>query len=170
MISIRPVNKPDLDKLREIGKATFIEAFADDNTASDMANYLEEKFSQEQLTAEWSHPESLFYFAEAEGQVAGYLKVNWREAQTEQLLENALEIERIYVLSEYYGKGVGKALFNKAYAIAKEKMMDAIWLGVWEKNARAVAFYRKNGFVKFGAHPFYLGDEKQTDILMKLEL
>lgn len=169
-ISIRTVERPDLHLLRTIARATFTEAFSARNSASDMNNYLAVSFSPEKLTAEFENPGSLFFFAEAGPEVAGYLKINWGAAQTEALLNNALEIERIYVLSGYQGRGIGKALFEKACSIAREKEMDAIWLGVWEKNTAALQFYRKHGFVEFDKHLFRLGEDEQTDLLMKLEI
>ncbi|MCB9296391.1 MAG: GNAT family N-acetyltransferase [Lewinellaceae bacterium] len=170
IISIRLAERHELETLREIGRATFAEAFSARNATSDMDKYLNESFSLEKLEAELAHPESLFFFAEFNGQVIGYLKVNWSEAQTESLLDNALEIERIYVLAEYHGKNVGKKLFDQALQLARQKKMDAIWLGVWEENTKAIRFYRKHGFVEFGKHLFRLGEDEQTDILMKLEL
>lgn len=170
MISVKPVKKTDLQALQEIARTTFAEAFSAQNAAADMEKYLDENFSLEKLSAELENPESLFFFAEASHKEAGYLKVNWGAAQAESLLDNALEIERIYVLPAYQGKGAGKALFEKACSIATEKKMDAIWLGVWEKNASAIRFYRKHGFVEFGKHLFRLGDDIQTDLLMKLEI
>lgn len=84
--------------------------------------------------------------------------------------DKALEIERIYVLSEYHGKRIGQLLYEKAMQIAKQSNADYIWLGVWEENPRAISFYKKNGFVEFDKHIFKLGDDEQTDIMMKLQL
>jgi ribosomal protein S18 acetylase RimI-like enzyme len=102
--------------------------------------------------------------------VIGYLKLNFGASQTELKDNNALEIERIYVLKEFHGKKVGQFLFDKAIEIAKEYHVAYVWLGVWENNKRALQFYTKNGFVEFDQHIFVLGDEAQTDIMMKLEL
>ncbi|MCO6491931.1 MAG: GNAT family N-acetyltransferase [Phaeodactylibacter sp.] len=170
IVSIRLAEAPDLPALRDIARLTFAEAFSARNTASDMDKYLDESLSLEKLAAELAHPESLFFFAEFNGRVIGYLKVNWGKAQTESLPEFALEIERIYVLAEYHGKSVGKKLFEKAFQLAQQKKMEAIWLGVWEENTKAIRFYRKHGFVEFGKHLFRLGEDEQTDVLMKLKL
>jgi ribosomal protein S18 acetylase RimI-like enzyme len=102
--------------------------------------------------------------------VIGYLKLNFGASQTELKDKNALEIERIYVLKEFHGKKVGQLLFDKAIEIAKEHHVAYVWLGVWENNKSALQFYTKNGFVEFDQHIFVLGDEAQTDIMMKLEL
>jgi ribosomal protein S18 acetylase RimI-like enzyme len=105
-----------------------------------------------------------------DGKIIGYLKINFGLAQTDFKEDDSIEIERIYVLSEFHGKEVGKKLLDKALEISKEKKAKTLWLGVWEKNYKAIRFYLKNGFVEFGNHPFILGDDIQTDILMKLQL
>jgi ribosomal protein S18 acetylase RimI-like enzyme len=102
--------------------------------------------------------------------VIGYLKLNKGGSQTEVKDNDALEIERIYVLKEFQGKKVGQFLFDKAIKIAKEHHIAYVWLGVWEENKRALQFYTQNGFVEFDQHVFVLGDEAQTDIMMKLQL
>lgn len=81
-----------------------------------------------------------------------------------------MEIERIYVLKEFHGKKVGQILYEKAIELAKGIDADFIWLGVWEENPRAIRFYEKNGFSAFDKHIFQLGNDEQTDIMMKLEL
>jgi ribosomal protein S18 acetylase RimI-like enzyme len=102
--------------------------------------------------------------------VIGYLKLNVGASQTEVKDNDAIEIERIYVLKSFQGKRVGQLLFDKAIQIAKEQNAEFVWLGVWEENKKAIQFYTKNGFVEFDQHVFVLGDEAQTDIMMKLEL
>ena len=135
-----------------------------------MRNYLEEGFSKEKLTAELKNKDSEFYFATLEDEVIGYLKVNFGESQTELKDSKALEIERIYVSKEFHGKSVGQILYDKAIEIAKQKGSEYVWLGVWEENPRAISFYKKNGFVEFDKHIFRLGDDEQTDIMMKMKL
>ncbi|MEH7749282.1 GNAT family N-acetyltransferase, partial [Neobacillus drentensis] len=99
-------------------------------------------------------------------EVAGYLKNNTNDAQTEEMGEESLEIERIYIKNQFQKHGLGKYLFNKAMEIAMERHKKKIWLGVWEKNENAIAFYKKMGFVQAGAHSFYMGDEEQIDFIM----
>jgi ribosomal protein S18 acetylase RimI-like enzyme len=135
-----------------------------------MEAYLTSSFSVEKLTQEINNPNTEFYFAKEGDIIVGYLKVNIGEAQTEQKDLNAFEIERIYVDRAYLGKKVGQLLFQKAVDIAKSKQVTYIWLGVWEENHRALAFYKKNGFIAFDKHVFMLGNDAQTDIMMKLEL
>lgn len=169
-ISIRQVTNAEVGKLQEIGKVTFFESFGADNTLSDIEQYLSESFSLARLQSELDHPASQFFFAELNHEVVGYLKVNTGKAQTESVLDYAIEIERIYVLSKFQGRNIGKLLLEKALEIAEAEKAERIWLGVWEKNAKAIRFYRKNGFTEFGKHSFKLGSDEQTDIMMTLEL
>ena len=135
-----------------------------------MQKYLEEGFTVDKLTSELTNPNSEFYFALFDNKVIGYLKINFGQAQTELKDQNALEIERIYVLKEFHGKKVGQILYDKAFDIAKQTSANYLWLGVWEENPRAINFYKKNGFVEFDKHIFKLGTDEQTDIMMKLQL
>ena len=169
-IKIEHINHSHIAALQQIGRQTFSETFAESNSAENMAKYLEEAYSYEKLNAELNDPNSIFYFAKMDQNVIGYLKLNFGASQTELKDNNALEIERIYVLKEFHGKKVGQLLFDKAIEIAKEYHVAYVWLGVWEENKRALQFYTKNGFVEFDQHIFVLGDEAQTDIMMKLEL
>lgn len=169
-IEIKRIASNDVVALQNISSQTFIETFAEVNTSENMASYLAEEFSLEKLSAELINPNIEYYFASIGKEVIGYLKLNFGIAQKELQNENSLEIERIYVSKEYLGKQVGQLLLGKAIAIANDKKLDFIWLGVWEKNQRAIRFYEKNGFVVFDEHLFILGDDKQTDLLMKLKL
>jgi ribosomal protein S18 acetylase RimI-like enzyme len=169
-IVINKIGNEQIDQLQQIGRQTFSETFAESNSAENMAKYLEEAYSHEKLSAEVNNPDSFFYFAMIGQDVIGYLKLNFGASQTEVKDNNALEIERIYVLKEFHGKKVGQMLFDKAIQIAKEQNAEFVWLGVWEENKKAIQFYTRNGFVEFDQHVFVLGDEAQTDIMMKLEL
>ncbi|NDV96664.1 GNAT family N-acetyltransferase [Dysgonomonas sp. 521] len=169
-IHIRKVTSSDIHQLQEISRRTFSEAFSEVNTGEDMNKYLEENLSLEKLTAELNNENSEFYFAIVDDNIIGYLKLNSAEAQTDLKDNKALEIERIYVLPAFHGKHVGQSLYRKAIEVAKQKNADYVWLGVWEENDKAIAFYKKNGFVEFGKHLFMLGNDEQTDIMMKLKL
>ena len=169
-MKIRNVNIQDIEKLKGIGKRTFTETFSSDNSEENITEYLDNGFSTEKLKTELTDKNAEFYFAELKGRVIGYLKVNSGQSQTEIKDKNYLEIERIYVLKEYHGKKVGQLLYEKAIKIAKSKNAEYVWLGVWEKNPRAIKFYEKNGFVPFDKHIFKLGNDKQTDIMMKLKI
>src|SRR5690606_3590123 len=136
-IKIRRINTNDITELQKIGKQTFFETFASQNSEENMVEYLENGFSVEKIKAELEDQNAEFYFAELNEEAIGYLKVNFGQSQTEIKDENALEIERIYVLKELHGKKVGQILFEKALELAKTKKVDYVWLGVWEENQRA---------------------------------
>lgn len=169
-IVVRRVNLSEASELQKIGRQTFFETFSAVNTKEDMAKYLEENLSIERVTEELENEYSEFYFASVDNLVIGYLKLNFGQSQTELKDNKGLEIERIYVIRDYHGKNVGQLLYDKAIEIARQKEADYIWLGVWEENPRAIRFYKKNGFEEFDKHIFKLGNDEQTDIMMKKRL
>jgi diamine N-acetyltransferase len=169
-IDILRVIPDDIEQLKKIGRQTFSETFSAGNKEENMRKYLDEGFSPEKLRAELMNENAHFYFAKLDTHIIGYLKLNTGQSQTELKDEKSLEIERIYVLKEYHGKNVGQMLYEKAIQVAKRLNADYVWLGVWEENPRAINFYKKNGFVEFDRHIFKLGDEEQTDIMMKFQL
>ena len=169
-MKIRKINIDDLEALRNLSIQTFMETFEEVNTEEDMQKYLDENLSIEKLKTELENVNSEFYFAENNGEILGYLKLNFKDAQTEKLEENHFEIERIYVLKAFLGQKIGQILFDKAIEIGREKNLEYVWLGVWEENHRAIRFYEKNDFEIFGKHDFVLGKDVQTDLLMKLKL
>lgn len=169
-VKIRKALLSDIDQLQKIGRQTFEETFSESNSEANMKNYLENGFSKEKINTELNDENSEFHFATLDDKVIGYLKINFGASQTELKDNNALEIERIYVLKEFHGKSIGQLLYNKAIQTAKQKNVEYVWLGVWEKNPRAIRFYKKNGFIEFDKHIFRLGTDEQTDIMMKLNL
>lgn len=169
-IAVQKVTLDDVETLQIIGKQTFFETFSSGNTTENMTKYLDEGFSTEKLITELKDKNSIFYFATVNKEVVGYLKLNIGQSQTELQDDKALEIERIYVLKSYHGKKIGQLLYEKAIQVAEQKNVAYVWLGVWEENSRAIRFYQKNGFVQFDKHIFKLGDDEQTDIMMKKEL
>jgi ribosomal protein S18 acetylase RimI-like enzyme len=173
-ITLKKISITDVAQLQKIGMTTFSETFREFNTPENLNKYLAESFSIEKLSSEINNTSSEFYLAlddtKDDTNAIGYLKVNFGESQTELKDSKSFEIERIYVLKEYQGKDVGQLLYQKALAIAKQNNVEYLWLGVWENNVRAINFYKKNGFVTFDTHIFKLGDEQQTDFMMKLPL
>lgn len=168
-VDIRRVTLQDVILLQEISRQTFFETFSALNTEENMNKYLKESLSEERLTMELNDENSDFYFASFNDRVIGYLKLNFGQSQTELKDNTALEIERIYVLQDYQGKNIGYQLYKKALEVAMQKKVNYIWLGVWEKNLKAIDFYKKNGFIEFDKHIFKLGDDEQTDIMMRLQ-
>lgn len=169
-IDIAKVTLNDIKQLQKIGRQTFFETFSAGNTEENMKKYLDEGFSIEKLTTELNDKNTEFYFATLDKNVIGYLKLNYGQSQTEIKDDKAIEIERIYVLKEFHGKAIGQLLYEKAIQVARQSKVNYVWLGVWEENPRAISFYKKNGFVEFDKHVFKLGDDEQTDIMMKLQL
>lgn len=169
-MKIRKINIDDLEALRNLSIQTFKETFEEVNTEEDMQKYLDENLSLERLKSELENLDSEFYFIENENKNLGYLKLNFENAQTEKVEENYFEIERIYVLKAFLGQKIGQILFDKAIEIGREKNLEYVWLGVWEENHRAIRFYGKNGFEIFGKHDFVLGEDVQTDLLMKMKI
>lgn len=168
--SIRQIHISDLDLLQQVSKRTFFEAFSATNAEENINAYMSKAFSSDQLATEINNQYSEFHLAELNNDPVGYLKLNFAEAQTELQDDDALEIERIYVVQEFQGKKIGQLLFEHAVARAREQNADYVWLGVWEQNYNAINFYTKNGFAEFDKHVFKLGTEEQTDIMMKLKL
>ena len=169
-IHLSKVTIHDIENLQKIGRQTFSETFANENSEANMNKYLAEGFSTKKISEEINNPNTEFYFALYNDHIVGYLKLNVGLAQSELQAYNGLEIERIYVLQKFQGQKIGQILFEKALQIAKHKEVDYIWLGVWEKNLKAINFYKKNGFVEFDQHIFNLGNDEQIDIMMKLIL
>ena len=169
-IEIKKASLSDLKALQIISIQTFSETFAEVNTPENIENYNQESFSEAQLTSELNNPNSRFFIAYSDSEPIGYLKINSDKAQTEVINDHALEIHRIYVSQAFHGKKVGQLLLDKVIEIAQQSAVDYIWLGVWQENHRALRFYTRNGFVSFDTHVFILGDDKQTDLLMKLDL
>ena len=160
----------DFDVLRELSIRTYYETFAHLNTPEDMAAYLEDAFNVDRFTREMNDSNSAFYFLYCDERIAGYLKLNEAPSQTDINDPSSLEIERIYVGSEFQGNGFGKYLMEQAIAIATERQKKYAWLGVWEKNEKAIRFYKKNGFYEIGTHTFVMGEDVQNDYVMRKDL
>lgn len=170
LMRICPVGPDDLPALRDLAEATFRETFSSQNTPQNISAYATVAFDMDRVTAEFENAHSRFWFARSGPDIAGYLKLNTGPAQTEQDLENAMEIERIYATRAFQGRGVGKRLMATALEAAREADVDWVWLGVWEHNQKAIAFYERQGFEPFGRHAFRLGDDEQTDVMMKKKI
>ncbi len=160
----------DLEELRRISLTTFEQAFQKDNNPTDFEHYIEEAFSKRKLREELNNPESSFYFTYSKEGLVGYFKLNTNGAQTDLWYGDYIELERIYLLHDYQGKGYGESILHKVKQIALKAQKDHLWLGVWKKNTRAIAFYERNGFSTFGEHAYHIGGDKQMDWLMRYGL
>jgi len=166
-INIRPCSLKELDTLQEIGYETYDETFRSMNTRETIDRYLQETFNKERLSSELNNMSSQFYFLYADNDLAGYLKINDAPAQSDINDPQSLEVERIYIRKAYKGKGLGKQLMHYAIQLAIEMKKNYVWLGVWEKNTDAISFYIKMGFREAGGHSFRMGNELQSDLIMK---
>lgn len=167
---LRKCTTEDIALLRELSIMTYYESFAHLNTNENMAAYLENAFNIKRLTKEFNDTNSEFYFLCHNGQIAGYIKLNEAPSQTDINDKNALEIERIYVVYEFQGTGLGRFLLEQAIAKAVERNKKYVWLGVWEKNEKAIHFYKKNGFYEIDTHAFIMGEDVQTDFILRKDL
>lgn len=166
-ITIRPATIDDAALIADLSRQTFYETFAPHNTKEDMEKFMSEQFSRERLISQVQWPGNLFYLAYADEEIAGYVRMLEGSNPPGLGKVAAIEIARIYAASNVIGKGIGSALMQHCLQVAKDRKKKFIWLGVWEKNQRAIDFYIKWGFERFGEHEFVLGNDVQTDWLMK---
>ena len=169
-VDLIPCTIDDVEELNAIGAATFTETHAEYNSAENLDSYIRRAFTPDVLAGELANPKSHFFFARVGDETAGYLKVNTEEAQNEAMGPDALEVERVYILRKCKGLGIGRAMIEKAIDEARTRGLGTVWLGVWEHNRQALAFYEHMGFAVFGSHVFTVGDDDQTDLLMRLRV
>lgn len=169
-MKIKKCSLDDILDLQKIYRQTFFETFSEQNSEENMRIFLDKAYSEEKLKSEIEDKESETFLAVENQKILGVLKINTGNAETESGLENSLEIQRIYILKESKGLGIGTVFMNLAEKKARELGVSFIWLGVWEKNFPAQKFYTDKDFRRFSEHAFVLGDDIQTDFLMKKEL
>lgn len=171
-INIREATSDDAKLLTDLSYTTFWDAFAHHpkNAPDDLAHYMRQAFSIEQITAELSNPKSIFLVAEIDEKAAGYAKLVVDYIEPGVTAKRPIELNRLYSHQEYIGKGVGQNLMDACFERAQNDGHDVMWLGVWEYNPRAQRFYEKNGFRVVGKHTFQLGSDAQTDLLMQKEI
>jgi len=165
--TIRPATEKEAELIADISRQTFYETFAPFNKKQDMEKFLKLQFTKGRLMLEVGAAGNIFLLAYYNNQVAGYVKL--RDGKVPEELQDmpALEIARLYAITSMIGKGVGQRLMQASIDMAIEKSKEVVWLGVWEKNQRAIDFYHKWGFEKFGEQDFWLGDDLQCDWIMK---
>lgn len=169
-LTFKRCSESDLIALIKISKQTFAEAFEKQNNPEDFKEYTDLAFDKGNLRKELSNKNSDFYFVYSDETLVGYFKLNSMQAQTDLKLAESMELERIYVLQEYQGQGIGKWILGQVKGMAAKSQKEFLWLGVWEMNTKAIAFYGREGFTKFGRHPYYIGNDKQIDWLMRCDL
>lgn len=166
-ILTRLANKQDAALIAEMSRTSFYETFAKDNTVEDMELFMNEQFTTAALIKEVEEEDGWFIIAYHENKPVGYARMRVSHHENELVGANAIEIARLYALTSAIGKGVGSALMQACLELAVNLKKEHIWLGVWEKNERAIAFYQRWHFTKFNEHAFLLGKDLQTDWLMK---
>ncbi len=169
-VTIRRASFSDAALLAELGARTYFDTFAADNTAEDMAAYLASAFSSPIQMKELADPDAVFFIAETDGRAAGYAKLQRSVVPDCVSSQSAAEIVRLYVEQQYHGRGIGAALMRECIEEGKRLGVRTLWLGVWERNFRAQAFYRKWGFREVGSHEFRMGSDVQTDLLLECAL
>lgn len=169
-MNVRYGKTDDAEMLSELGAKTFYDTFAKDNTPENIKAYLKASFSPEIQFSELSNPENIFLIIESENIPIGYAQLIMNSSDSAIHRTRPLEIRRIYATQDYLGKGVGKELIQSTIAEARKRGCGCVWLGVWEKNQRAIDFYKKWGFREVGTHLFHVGDDPQNDYIMELEL
>lgn len=166
-LQVKPVPLTDLERLRSLSIKTFTEAFATLNSEENMHLYLSAAFDLKTLQQELLNPASRFFYCFHKNEIIGYMKLNFSGAQTDLHDPGSLEIERIYVLREHQNKRAGTYMLGQAHMLARQHDLRYVWLGVWEHNANAIRFYERHGFHRVSKHTFRLGEEEQTDVIMK---
>jgi ribosomal protein S18 acetylase RimI-like enzyme len=169
-ITIRRSNFEDTAAMRDVAIRSYTDTFADSNTPENMEAFFTESYSLSKLQDEYYEPLSVLYLACDGEKVVGFLRLRVNDEVKNELGENTIELQRLYIDTAYHGKQIGKNLMEKALIYARENRYDWIWLGVWERNFNAQHFYAKWGFEKFGEHVFQMGDDPQIDWLLKKKL
>jgi len=166
-ITIRIATEQDAALIADLSRQTFYESFAAENTKENMDKFMSEQFTRQKLMDEIKEPWLTFFLAFIMNEPVGYVTMRDSSVPLSLVNESCLEIARIYSVQHTIGKGVGKKLMQTCLDIATQRQKQILWLAVWEKNQRAIDFYHKWGFEKFGQQDFILGDEVQKDWLMK---
>jgi GNAT superfamily N-acetyltransferase len=159
---IRRATLDDAAALAELGARTFHDAFDAHNRIEDVDAYVTRTYGEAQQREEIASADSVTLVAEEEGRLIAFAQMR--------RVDDAVELARFYVDQRLHGRGVAQALMAAVRDAARALGCRRLWLGVWERNARAIAFYAKCGFRDIGSHPFLLGSDLQTDRLMEIEL
>jgi ribosomal protein S18 acetylase RimI-like enzyme len=163
---IRRAVLSDAAALAELAARTFTDAFASDNRPEDLQAHLVSAYGVSQQSAEIADPNTITLLAQRGGALIGYAQVRRHAVPKCVAQDQPVELQRFYLDRSAHGTGVAKALMAAVHEAAKELGGRNLWLGVWERNARAIAFYSKMGFAKVGSHSFYVGSDRQTDDVM----
>lgn len=162
----RPATAADARNLAELAERTFRDTFGDVNSQDDMDAHCRLNFGHRRQLAEIEDDAWSTFVCEEGGQLIAYGQLRRSAAPPCVAAANPVEIYRLYVDRRWHGRGIAPMLMNALLADAREANADAVWLGVWERNPRAISFYRKAGFREVGEHRFMLGSDPQRDVVM----
>lgn len=166
VFTIRRARLGDAKALSQIAEATFRATFGAMNTPEHMDRHCETSYAERIQAAEISNPDMVTLVSEEQGEIVGYAQMRWGSAPDCVSASSPGEVQRLYVVKDWHGKGVAQELMRACIMEIAQHGSDAVWLGVWEHNPRAIAFYKKSGFVEVGSHIFPLGGDPQRDIVM----
>jgi len=164
--AVRPAGVADAPWLAALAERTFRETYAAQNTPENMERYVAEHFGAARQARELADPAWQTVVAELDGHAAGYAQLSWSLPPPCVAGEAPIEVARFYVDRPWHGRGVAQALMAGLLERAAAAGARTAWLGVWERNPRAIAFYRKSGFAEVGAHEFLLGTDRQRDLVL----
>jgi ribosomal protein S18 acetylase RimI-like enzyme len=166
-IQIRRASVTDAKLVSVLGTVTFYEAYFEQDDPSDIADYLYDSFNLDKIREELASPHAEFFIVYLNDYAVGYAKFRFDSRLDCVESENAVELQRIYLVERVFGKGVGEPLLEFCLESAREKGFESVWLGVWEQNPRAIRFYEKHGFVKVGTITFPYGETVGTNWVME---
>jgi diamine N-acetyltransferase len=167
---VRRALPEDAAALAELAARTFYDTFADSNSAEDMEAFLTSTYSEAIQRAEINDPLMTTLLVEIDGVLGGFAQIRAGKAPSCVKGESPIEIKRFYVAKAYHGTGAAQELMRSAEGVARAAGAKTLWLGVWEHNDRALAFYRKTGFAPVGSQPFVVGSDRQTDVVLERPL
>ena len=167
MTTVRKATIEDVTSLANIAEKTFRATFSADNSTEDMNLHCQKNFGESLQRRELLDQDTVTLLCEDGAVLAGFAQLCWKEVPScLSAAESPGEIRRIYVLEDFHGRGAAQALMKASIAEMEVRKSEVVWLGVWEKNPRAIAFYKKLSFTEVGEHEFYLGNDRQRDIIM----
>ncbi len=170
MILIREATTKDAKLLVELKQQTFRDTFEGENEPGDMDIYCERHFNENIQRSELESNQFTLFICECEGETSGYAQIHWQSDTDSIDARNPAEIQRFYILKQWHGKGVAKQLMKVCLEEIANHLCDIVWLGVWEHNQRAIAFYQKYLFNVVGNKTFTLGTDHQNDFIMSRRL
>ncbi len=170
MIRIRKAKIEEIPAVRELAIEVYTDTFADQNTPANLQAFYDDSYNLEKFKGEFFEEGSTLYLALDDLKIIGFLRLRLSSEAEKQLGSNAVELHRLYIHRDYHGTSASRLLMEEAMAFSVARKFEWMWLGVWEKNFRAQKFYAKWGFERFGEHIFQMGDDPQTDWLLKKKI